>query len=140
MANQNFTFEHLVYVFPSLFFHPVGPFFPSLNCVVNGLFLVNRANSLLHKNDFDLYCMHICTIYETIQPIYTRCALTFTNYNQLFLVPPTLRAVPQNGQVAARKGSTVTLECKASGNPVSILLTTPPTHPSTAPTHKLNAF
>ncbi|XP_055312013.1 limbic system-associated membrane protein [Sitodiplosis mosellana] len=34
------------------------------------------------------------------------------------LVPPTLRAVPQNGQVAARKGSTVTLECKASGNPV----------------------
>lgn len=33
-------------------------------------------------------------------------------------VPPTLRAVPQNGQVAARKGSTVTLECKASGNPV----------------------
>lgn len=35
-----------------------------------------------------------------------------------FSVPPTLRAVPQNGQVAARKGSTVTLECKASGNPV----------------------
>lgn len=34
-----------------------------------------------------------------------------------FLVPPTLRAVPQNGQVSARKGSTVTLECKASGNP-----------------------
>lgn len=34
------------------------------------------------------------------------------------LVPPTLRAVPQNGQVSARKGSTVTLECKASGNPV----------------------
>lgn len=26
--------------------------------------------------------------------------------------------MPQNGQVAARKGSTVTLECKASGNPV----------------------
>lgn len=35
---------------------------------------------------------------------------------QLFLVPPTLRAIPTNGQVAARKGSTVTLECKASGN------------------------
>ncbi|XP_059607777.1 limbic system-associated membrane protein [Phlebotomus argentipes] len=34
------------------------------------------------------------------------------------LVPPTVRAVPQNGQVTARKGSTVTLECKASGNPV----------------------
>lgn len=34
------------------------------------------------------------------------------------LVPPTIRAVPINGQVTARKGSTVTLECKASGNPV----------------------
>lgn len=34
------------------------------------------------------------------------------------LVPPTIRAVPLNGQVTARKGSTVTLECKASGNPV----------------------
>lgn len=51
-------------------------------------------------------------------------AYAFTNnYMQLllllfFTVPPTLRAVPQNGQVAARKGSTVTLECKASGNPV----------------------
>lgn len=31
------------------------------------------------------------------------------------LVPPTLRAVPETGQVTARKGSTVTLECKASG-------------------------
>ena len=36
----------------------------------------------------------------------------------IFLVPPTLRTVPQNGQVTARKGSTVSLECKASGNPV----------------------
>lgn len=34
------------------------------------------------------------------------------------LVPPTIRAIPVNGQVTARKGSTVTLECKASGNPV----------------------
>lgn len=34
------------------------------------------------------------------------------------LVPPSLRPVPQNGQVTARKGSSVTLECKASGNPV----------------------
>lgn len=33
-------------------------------------------------------------------------------------MPPTLRALPHNGQVTARKGSTVTLECKASGNPV----------------------
>jgi hypothetical protein len=33
-------------------------------------------------------------------------------------VPPTLRVVPQNKQITARKGSTVTLECKASGNPV----------------------
>lgn len=40
------------------------------------------------------------------------------SYIHCIAVPPTLRAVPQNGQVAARKGSTVTLECKASGNPV----------------------
>lgn len=52
---------------------------------------------------------------------FTRCPIQ-RNYTLfvllLYLVPPTLRAVPQNGQVAARKGSTVTLECKASGNPV----------------------
>lgn len=34
------------------------------------------------------------------------------------LVPPSVRPVPQNGQITARKASTVTLECKASGNPV----------------------
>ncbi|XP_058835816.1 limbic system-associated membrane protein-like [Topomyia yanbarensis] len=34
------------------------------------------------------------------------------------LVPPTIRVVPQNRQFTARKGGTVTLECKASGNPV----------------------
>lgn len=34
------------------------------------------------------------------------------------LVPPTIRAHPETGHVTARKGSTVTLECKASGNPV----------------------
>lgn len=34
------------------------------------------------------------------------------------LVPPSVRPVPQNGQITARKGSTVSLECKASGNPV----------------------
>uniref|UniRef100_A0A8D8ABK1 Lachesin n=2 Tax=Culex pipiens TaxID=7175 RepID=A0A8D8ABK1_CULPI len=34
------------------------------------------------------------------------------------LVPPTIRVVPQNRQITARKGSTVTMECKASGNPV----------------------
>jgi hypothetical protein len=34
------------------------------------------------------------------------------------LVPPSVRPVPQNGQITARKGSTVTLECKCSGNPV----------------------
>lgn len=44
--------------------------------------------------------------------------LTTIQFNLIILVPPTLRAVPQNGQVSARKGSTVTLECKASGNPV----------------------
>ncbi|KAL5284998.1 hypothetical protein ACFFRR_006995 [Megaselia abdita] len=34
------------------------------------------------------------------------------------LVPPTIRAVPTSGQVQARKGGAITLECKASGNPV----------------------
>lgn len=34
------------------------------------------------------------------------------------LVPPSVRAHPETGHVTARKGSTVTLECKASGNPV----------------------
>lgn len=34
------------------------------------------------------------------------------------LVPPTVRAHPESGRATARKGSTVTLECKASGNPV----------------------
>lgn len=35
----------------------------------------------------------------------------------VFLVPPSVRAVPQTGQLTARKGGTITLECKASGNP-----------------------
>ncbi|XP_063236622.1 lachesin isoform X2 [Bacillus rossius redtenbacheri] len=34
------------------------------------------------------------------------------------LVPPSIRMIPSNGQLKARKGGTVTLECKASGNPV----------------------
>uniref|UniRef100_A0A182SBV8 Ig-like domain-containing protein n=1 Tax=Anopheles maculatus TaxID=74869 RepID=A0A182SBV8_9DIPT len=33
-------------------------------------------------------------------------------------VPPSVRAIPPTGQVTARKGGAVTLECKASGNPV----------------------
>uniref|UniRef100_A0A182M779 Ig-like domain-containing protein n=1 Tax=Anopheles culicifacies TaxID=139723 RepID=A0A182M779_9DIPT len=35
-----------------------------------------------------------------------------------FEVPPSVRAIPPTGQVTARKGGAVTLECKASGNPV----------------------
>ncbi|XP_038115404.1 hemicentin-1 isoform X1 [Culex quinquefasciatus] len=34
------------------------------------------------------------------------------------LVPPSVRAIPPSGQLTARKGGAVTLECKASGNPV----------------------
>ncbi|XP_053673831.1 protein amalgam [Anopheles nili] len=34
------------------------------------------------------------------------------------LVPPSVRAIPSTGQVTARRGGAVTLECKASGNPV----------------------
>lgn len=33
-------------------------------------------------------------------------------------VPPSVRTSPASGQVTARKGGSVTLECKASGNPV----------------------
>ncbi|XP_044743694.1 lachesin-like isoform X2 [Chrysoperla carnea] len=34
------------------------------------------------------------------------------------MVPPSVRTSPASGQVTARKGGSVTLECKASGNPV----------------------
>ncbi|KAL9897501.1 klingon isoform 2-T6 [Glossina fuscipes fuscipes] len=34
------------------------------------------------------------------------------------LVPPSVRATPTSGQLQARKGGPVTLECKGSGNPV----------------------
>ncbi|XP_044743903.1 lachesin-like [Chrysoperla carnea] len=34
------------------------------------------------------------------------------------MVPPSVRLSPASGQVTARKGGSVTLECKASGNPV----------------------
>lgn len=34
------------------------------------------------------------------------------------LVPATVRSIPDHGLVSARQGSSVTLECKASGNPV----------------------
>ncbi|KAG8231170.1 hypothetical protein J437_LFUL004999 [Ladona fulva] len=49
-----------------------------------------------------------------------------TNTQQIWLcssetgsvLPPTIRSSPANGQVTVRKGGSVTLECKASGNPV----------------------
>ncbi|EDS42309.1 conserved hypothetical protein [Culex quinquefasciatus] len=34
------------------------------------------------------------------------------------MIPPSVRAIPPSGQLTARKGGAVTLECKASGNPV----------------------
>ncbi|XP_067007023.1 lachesin [Anabrus simplex] len=40
------------------------------------------------------------------------------------LVPPSIRMSPGSGQLKARKGGTVTLECKASGNPVPSILWT----------------
>lgn len=40
------------------------------------------------------------------------------NFEIKFSVPPSVRAVPSSGQITARKGGAVTLECKASGNPV----------------------
>lgn len=33
-------------------------------------------------------------------------------------VPPSVRAIPTSGQLQARKGGPITLECKGSGNPV----------------------
>ncbi|XP_066907483.1 lachesin isoform X2 [Halyomorpha halys] len=38
------------------------------------------------------------------------------------LVPPTIRTSPASGQLTARNAGTVTLECKASGNPVPSVL------------------
>ncbi|XP_073988666.1 klingon isoform X2 [Rhodnius prolixus] len=38
------------------------------------------------------------------------------------LVPPSIRTSPASGQLTARKGGTITLECKASGNPVPSIL------------------
>lgn len=43
------------------------------------------------------------------------CVFFFTLFS---LVPPSVRAVPTSGQLTARKGGSVTLECKAAGNPV----------------------
>lgn len=34
------------------------------------------------------------------------------------LVPPSIKTQPASGQLTARKGGTITMECKASGNPV----------------------
>lgn len=38
------------------------------------------------------------------------------------LVPPTIRSSSSTGQLTARKGGTITLECRASGNPVPSIL------------------
>lgn len=38
------------------------------------------------------------------------------------LVPPSIRTSPSNGQLTVRKGGTITLECKASGNPVPSII------------------
>lgn len=37
------------------------------------------------------------------------------------LVPPSIRTSPSSGQLTARKGGSITLECKASGNPVPVI-------------------
>lgn len=37
-------------------------------------------------------------------------------------MPPSIRTSPSNGQLTARKGGSITLECKASGNPVPSIL------------------
>lgn len=49
-----------------------------------------------------------------------KCLLIFINYctNNFVSVPPSIRTTPANGVLTARKGGSITLECKASGNPV----------------------
>uniref|UniRef100_A0A182TEJ1 Ig-like domain-containing protein n=1 Tax=Anopheles melas TaxID=34690 RepID=A0A182TEJ1_9DIPT len=52
----------------------------------------------------------VCAVDE----VFRRCPWL----SALFHLPPSVRAIPPTGQVTARKGGAVTLECKASGNPV----------------------
>lgn len=45
-------------------------------------------------------------------------------------VPPSVRAIPTSGQLQARKGGPITLECKGSGNPVPSIYWTKKVCPS----------
>ena len=40
-----------------------------------------------------------------------------SNHSCFFLVPPSVMPEPSSGKVVVRKDTTVTLECKANGNP-----------------------
>lgn len=42
--------------------------------------------------------------------------ISLTSY-LCFLVPPSIMSEPRSGNVTVRKGTTVSLECKANGNP-----------------------
>lgn len=66
--------------------------------------------------------MVFCVLYEISYyyaiPMNTKVCSKTTKDINFVSVPPSVRAVPTTGQLTARKGGAVTLECKASGNPV----------------------
>ena len=41
-----------------------------------------------------------------------------SNASIFITVPPSVQPLPQDGKFVVRKGSTITLECEAKGNPV----------------------
>lgn len=55
-------------------------------------------------------------------------------------VPPTVRAIPSTGQVQTRKGGSVSMECKASGNPVPSIYWTKKVIFSSIPLYELYKY
>lgn len=89
-------------------------------CILRCNVMFINCNIILISNgvSFILFYFTKLCILNTFCTLYSYIKFTFIVFFCLLTVPPSLRSVPQNGQVTARKGSTVTLECKASGNPV----------------------
>jgi hypothetical protein len=74
----------------------------------------SRIYDDLRRITFNLFLFYFCYSPSTVGDQENRDLV----HTVEILVPPTVRAHPETGHVTARKGSTVTLECKASGNPV----------------------
>ena len=65
--------------------------------------------------------MRICESLIFILRIINHFSFSFSrNQNPLLIttVPPRVRAKPEDGNIVVKKGTEVTLECSASGNPV----------------------